>query len=1472
MTAPTAAEPQYPSERERKLGLEHHFAQHFDSLAFTLLADLYLQEGDLDRARKVCHIGLDHHPKHAPGLFLMATLALREGQMESAEALLLQTLSSDEYHVEAAELLVAVQERLKRKKPTLEKAYRRLLTANPLSRGAQDRLNRILTEKRLVEEVKAQLVEPQADALKEGAGVVMVEDQEPDKPLKPAHEEIADLKEAPPAPAKSPVSRPTADEDWSWETNIKRLAGMVATTGTTDAEIAPPTIPLAEAAESRYEEPAPPSTPEEAKPGVPEIAVTEGEADDGAAIAVPKAGTEIFETLADKERLSAESALADITEIGEDLGPESDILDDLDHDSLDNKELPGPEGAFTGKGAPLDGLEAYTSQTDAIEDNGESFEPGVETADTDTGAEGEVIDSLGIEIKEEEEDAVLPGTVFTSQDEVEVKPEDQDDHTAKEHEEKVGPFEPGTPTLETPEVPGMDSPAFATTVKGEQEEEPFEPADKIADADFEAEGDVIDSLGIEIKEEDEDAVLPGVVFTPEDEVEVRPEDQEDLTAKEHEEKAGPFEPGAPTLETPEVPGMDSPAFATIVKGGQEEEPFKPADEIADADIATEGDVIDSLGIETKEADEDIVLPGVVFTPEDEVEVRPEDQEDLMGKEHEEKAGPFEPGAPTLDTPEVPGMDSPALATPESITEAQEFRQSYPEAVQTEGHDGEQAGDEAQSTEHDIEEELPPGASAESAFAASELESEKTPTGEEEDASFEPGIISSVEGDENVLTTETRPAEDWRVEDPQEQSGVEYPHRDSLGEQEIIETEDSDTVETVYAPPLATDSLAREEEISADPTLSSLEDVATRQVSFEPGTVDEQDDDIPPEDSLARSTAAESQVEQIRDFEPGTASISPDEPSQGEVDLDLPISEEDTSKEELPQHAMGEDAGVEAADDPPFQPGTSKPDEDEPIDDSGHFKTEQSAELDAIKEAYPPESVTLEQAAQKERDTITAIMQDEEEPPSHGLEPGASEDMVPESTEPESELLVDISQPTESFEPGEEPVYDKDETSEAEKAEELFSKRLEKSKESYQPDSEAPGQDRDRETGLTGTDTDDSVEIDEDTEGGHDFYSDSDIELTDSEVELGDEGLSAEAGSFEPGALPDADISEPTEDDTDQLTGAILTDEEVPFQPGEEAPDEEDRPADTDLDTYTPEPSEIEVDHAQPDEGTTKEEQAGPEGVSPDSTALEGKDAEEARFEPGSARDKDQRDEAQTSEPMVGRDESELTEKTSTWSDDIPGQADTAQRVEPDQAILDQEDVTDDPRLSSEAESDEGTSTDEVSMDTVRMEDKDVEKVPFEPGDQEEADAPAALKTDEGERKEEPYQPDAVSMDKEADREQDTLERVAYDDRDMEGERFEASTAPLTQDRPTESQKEDASPPEESSDEGDSPEAVEPGDALWIDPKLATFTLATIYKVQGLYHQALQVLDMLEAKGGDPERIQAERESIIQQMTSGSQPE
>ena len=145
------------SRLKRKRALERHFADDFGTLAYPLLANAYYQEGDMVRARKVCRIGLKHHPDHAPGLFLMALVDMREGRMEEAEQLLDRTLAQDPYHVEAAEYLVAIQERLKRPQGILERAYKILLLANPLSHSARARLKRMQAEKELVLKVKREM-------------------------------------------------------------------------------------------------------------------------------------------------------------------------------------------------------------------------------------------------------------------------------------------------------------------------------------------------------------------------------------------------------------------------------------------------------------------------------------------------------------------------------------------------------------------------------------------------------------------------------------------------------------------------------------------------------------------------------------------------------------------------------------------------------------------------------------------------------------------------------------------------------------------------------------------------------------------------------------------------------------------------------------------------------------------------------------------------------------------------------------------------------------------------------------------------------------------------------------------------------------------------------------------------------------------------------------------------------------------
>ena len=42
--------------------LELYFADHFDTVLFPVLAEIYQSKGEYDRAKRVCEIGLKHHP------------------------------------------------------------------------------------------------------------------------------------------------------------------------------------------------------------------------------------------------------------------------------------------------------------------------------------------------------------------------------------------------------------------------------------------------------------------------------------------------------------------------------------------------------------------------------------------------------------------------------------------------------------------------------------------------------------------------------------------------------------------------------------------------------------------------------------------------------------------------------------------------------------------------------------------------------------------------------------------------------------------------------------------------------------------------------------------------------------------------------------------------------------------------------------------------------------------------------------------------------------------------------------------------------------------------------------------------------------------------------------------------------------------------------------------------------------------
>ena len=94
---------------QNQIELELYFADHFDTILYPVLADLYFQKGDLRRARKVCEIGLKHHENDSIGLYMLAQIDKSEGNLKQAEKNLERVLLYTYEHLAAAEMLCEIQ-------------------------------------------------------------------------------------------------------------------------------------------------------------------------------------------------------------------------------------------------------------------------------------------------------------------------------------------------------------------------------------------------------------------------------------------------------------------------------------------------------------------------------------------------------------------------------------------------------------------------------------------------------------------------------------------------------------------------------------------------------------------------------------------------------------------------------------------------------------------------------------------------------------------------------------------------------------------------------------------------------------------------------------------------------------------------------------------------------------------------------------------------------------------------------------------------------------------------------------------------------------------------------------------------------------------------------------------------------------------------------------------------------------------
>ena len=128
---------------KNQIELELYFSDHFDTILFPVLADMYLEQDDLKRARKVCDIGLKHHKNNSAGLFILAQVEKADGNLKETEKFLERVLLYTHDHLAAAEMLCEIQTVLGRASNRLLKSWKHVLSLNPDHKTAQNFISKV---------------------------------------------------------------------------------------------------------------------------------------------------------------------------------------------------------------------------------------------------------------------------------------------------------------------------------------------------------------------------------------------------------------------------------------------------------------------------------------------------------------------------------------------------------------------------------------------------------------------------------------------------------------------------------------------------------------------------------------------------------------------------------------------------------------------------------------------------------------------------------------------------------------------------------------------------------------------------------------------------------------------------------------------------------------------------------------------------------------------------------------------------------------------------------------------------------------------------------------------------------------------------------------------------------------------------------------------------------------------------------
>ena len=126
-----------------KQDLEMAFSKDFGSPYFPILADVYMREGDIDRSKLVCEIGLKHCPENNFGKFILAKIAIAEEKPTVAEKWLKQVFKENPGNFKALRMLIRLEVLLNRSQNTIHSYINIILKQLPNDAECNDLLNTI---------------------------------------------------------------------------------------------------------------------------------------------------------------------------------------------------------------------------------------------------------------------------------------------------------------------------------------------------------------------------------------------------------------------------------------------------------------------------------------------------------------------------------------------------------------------------------------------------------------------------------------------------------------------------------------------------------------------------------------------------------------------------------------------------------------------------------------------------------------------------------------------------------------------------------------------------------------------------------------------------------------------------------------------------------------------------------------------------------------------------------------------------------------------------------------------------------------------------------------------------------------------------------------------------------------------------------------------------------------------------------